>query len=51
MFAEEGIKVQDDVVEVMVIQCTTLQFLNYVFVCSHYYLAQDKSPSQEKAFS
>lgn len=31
LFAEEGIKVWDDVFEVMVIQCITLQFLNVVF--------------------
>lgn len=39
--------VWDDVFEVMLIQCITLQFLNNVFVQSHNYLAQDKSPSQE----
>lgn len=47
VFAEEGIEVWDDIFEVMVIQCITLQFLNNVFVQSHNYLAQDKSPSQE----
>lgn len=32
LFAEEAIKVWDDVFEVMVIQCITLQFWNIVFV-------------------
>lgn len=51
LLAEKGIQVRDNVVEVIVIKCITLQLFNNEFVQGHSYLGQDKPASQESTFN
>lgn len=51
LLAEKGIQVRHNVVEVIMIQCITLQLFNNDSVQSHNYLGQDKPAIQESTFN